>query len=814
MRRVRPVIVALALLAASCGTSSRTIPTVFPANGQRSVIIAGDGQTVITQLQGDENRETISLDHIPVVLQNAVVSIEDERFWDHGGVDPKGIARAAKTNSSSGGVSQGGSTITQQYIKTVLLSPERTIQRKIEEASLAIQLERTYSKKFILEQYLNTIYFGNRAYGVQVASKTYFGHAIDDPEHPLAVPEAAMLAAVINSPALYNPYKHPEAATRRRNLVIKKMAELGYITPAQETQSIAAPLQVSPPASQAPTQRYPAPHFVEEVKRFIRTDPHFGATQAEREDLLLNGGLRIYTTVDLALQAKAEAAVTQIYPNQARAIGDSKKSPDVGLVSIDPHTGYVKAMVGGYDYFDTNNTIHSYAQVNLATSGRQVGSTFKTIALAAALSNGVKITDTFNAPGATTIRLAGYAPWTVSGDPLGRASLSQCIIHSANTCFANLVADKRVLPQRVTEFAQKMGIDTKHNFDTVPSEVLGTNNSNVLEMTGAYGTFANNGVFVNPVLVTKVVRADGTVIYQNEHLQTKVVEPEVARDITTALEGVLTSGTAAGRGIDRPAAGKTGTTQGNTDAWFVGYTPQLVPGVWTGYAPPLATGQRTIGRLRQLPGVGAKMAAPVWQAFMKTALDGSPPTDFTYSIGAPGTTTTTVPPGNTDIFRIETTSPKLVSMPALTPGNMRDAAVAARRVGLRITRIDVDSPGTLPGQVLSQSPAAGSKVPSGSTIVVEATPGDPPPTVPIPDVTGQAAADATATLTKGGWKVTQTVAPAPAGLVLPSATTTTAPPDGSAPPPPAGPAPGQVWQISPAVGSVSPDGNVTITVQP
>ncbi len=797
------VFVALAAVAASCGVSTVTFPSVLPTNGQQSVILADDGTTVLTTVSGDEDREPVTLDRIPVILQNAVVAIEDERFWDHNGIDPRGILRAAKVNGSSGGVNQGGSTITQQLVRALLLTPKRTFQRKIEEASLALQMERSYSKKYILEEYLNTIYLGNHAYGVQVASKTYFGHAIDDPTQPLSLPDAALLAAILNGPGVYDPYRHPDNAVHRRNLVLEKMAQLGYITSAQETAAKAAPLGVVPLGTGTATQQtYPAPHFVDEVKRFIRTNKAFGDTPADRNNLLDNGGLRIYTTIDLPMQAQAEQAVKQVYPNQARAITDPRKDPDVGLVALDPHTGYVKAMVGGYNFFDTNNAIHSYAQVNLADSGRQVGSTFKPIALAAALSNGISMNDTYPSPAATVIRIPGYPAWSVSGDPLGTASLTQCVIHSANTCFANLVADKRVLPPRVTEYAAKMGIDTTHGFQTVPSEVLGTNNTTVLQMTGAYDTFANDGVFVPPVLVTRVVRADGTVVYQNEHDQRKVLEPTQAASITSALEGVLTSGTAAGRGIGRPAAGKTGTTQGNTDAWFIGYTPQLVTGVWTGYATPLPSKRGAIGRLRQLPGVGAKMAAPVWQAFMKLALANVPPEDFPNpSTTSPGSTTTTVPKGNTEIFQLESGTPKLVSMPALTPGNTNDAAAKTKRQGLHLKRINVAGPaGTLPGQVLAQSPAAGSKVPAGSEVTIEATAGNPPPTAPIPDVTGQDAATAQATLTAGGWTVTAvTPTPPPAGFVLSNGQP---------------PASGQVWQIIPAVGTVSPDGTVQLSVTP
>ncbi|HKY16879.1 MAG TPA: transglycosylase domain-containing protein, partial [Microthrixaceae bacterium] len=480
-RRFAPVILAVALLATACGVGDREIPAVVPLTSQQTAIYAADG-TEITRLEADENREVVPLNRIPTLLQNAVVAIEDERFWEHNGVDIRGIARAAVENTESGDVSEGGSTITQQYVKTALLSPERTLERKVEEATLAMQLEETHTKDYILEQYLNTIFFGNRSYGVQMAAKRYFGRDVGD----LTLAESAMLAGAIQAPSRFDPYVNAEATQTRRDEVLDRMAELGYITIGQRDAAKATSVTdglVTTEADEA-ARRYPAAHFVEEVKRFIRTDERFGATPVERNELLVNGGLRIYTTIDLAMQAKAENAVNEIYPRQGA------RDPDVGLVAIEPRTGYVRAMYGGYDYFDQDTAKHSYAQLNLAVgTGRQVGSTFKAIALAAALSNGISIDDTFPAPSGTTIKLDGYQPWKVTGHALGKASLTECTIDSANTCFANLIADPRVLPTRVTEYAAKMGIDTNDGFQTVPSSVLGTNDNTVLEMTAAYDTF-------------------------------------------------------------------------------------------------------------------------------------------------------------------------------------------------------------------------------------------------------------------------------------------------------------------------------------
>jgi penicillin-binding protein 1A len=796
-----PVALALVLVATACGIGDRNIPTLVPISQQQTIIYAADG-TEITRLEGDENRIVIPLSQIPSVMQNAVVATEDERFWEHGGIDLRGIARAAKSNSQAGGVSEGGSTITQQYVKTVLLSPQRTLDRKIEEANLALQVERTHTKDWILEQYLNTIFFGNRAYGVEVASERYFGH----PAAQLTLPEAALLAGIIQAPSRYDPYSNAVTTTKRRNTVLDKMHTQGYITDAQWLQAKATPLgaQVIPKAQAEAASHYPAAHFVEEVKRFIRNNPAFGKTAAERNDLLNNGGLRIYTTIDLAMQAKIEKAAEDKYPHQGTS------NPDVGMVAIEPSTGFVKAMYGGYDYFD-DNPKHSYAQVNLAVgAGRQTGSTFKAITLTAALASGIDINARYPSPGQTTVHIAGYAPWTLKGDNLGSASLAQCLIHSANTCFANLIADPRVGPKKVTEYAAKMGINTGGKFTTVPSETLGTNNNTVLDMTAAYDTFANRGIFVPPTMVTKVVRADGTVLYEQNHVQTKVLEAAKADEVVSAMEGVLKSGTAAKIGglTGRPSAGKTGTTDSKTDAWFIGFTPNLVTGVWVGYSQPDSRAHGQIGRLRVLPGYGADMAAPVWKEFMDSALAGLPPAPFGQAtlpdsgssgitvVTTPPPTSTTVPAPNDSIFQIGS-SPKNVTMPTLTGTNINVATGRVKQAGLKLKRIDVSQPGSLPGQVVAQSPAPGSKVPAGAQVVVEATPGNPPPTAPLPDIVEQLAPAATSALRNGGWTVTSVSQPA-----------TSLFPDGSVP------VSGQVWQMIPNAGVSSPDGKVTIYVQP
>ena len=784
----------LTLVAAACGVGDRAAPKPRPIEVRQSAIFSGDG-TEITKIEAVEKRETVSLAQIPTILQNAVVAIEDERFWDHNGVDLRAIARAATENISEGGVSEGGSTITQQYVKNTLLGSQQTISRKIEEASLALQIEKTHSKQFILEQYLNTIYFGNRAYGAQMAAKRYFGMDVGE----LDASRAATLAGLIQQPSRFDPYRNLAGATTRRNLVLDAMLDQGYLTQRQYDEATAQILleQVIPLEEAQAPNTYPAAHFVDEVKRFIRTNDAFGESAADREELLVEGGLQIFTTIDLGMQEKAEQAIAQTYPDQDRPITDRRKDPDVGLVSIDPKTGYVKAMVGGYDYWDTDFETHPYAQVNLAAGGgRQMGSAMKPIALIAALRNGIEMSDRFSAPGKATVKIDGFEAWEVKGASLGKAALSTCTYKSANTCFANLIADERVLPQGFTDAASLVGIDTGGSWKTVPSAVLGANNTTVFDLAGAYGTFANRGVYVPPAIVTKVISADGTVLYQHAHTQRKVLEPNEADDVIAAMEKVFTSGTATGRGIGRPAAGKTGTTQDSTDAAFYGYTPDLVTGVWAGFAQLTPDGD-----LRRIGMTGARGAAPVWQRFMNSALEGTPPTPWPTGeeVNGTTTTTTTIPPINDEIFELEG-EPRLVSMPDMDGRNTNEAASLARRQGLRLRRINIEGDHPIPGQVLAQSPPAGKAIPIGSTVVVEATPGNPPPKEPLPDVLGQPGTGAVENLRGIGWTITAEERRAPnTPYKLPNGDWLL---------------PGHIWQMTPEAGTVVEDGKVTVYIQP
>jgi penicillin-binding protein 1A len=703
----------------------------LPVNAQPSAIYAADG-TLLTLLQ-EENRTTVPLERIPRTLQDAVIAIEDERFWEHNGVDPRAVVRAASSNAEAGEIAQGGSTITQQYVKNALLTPEQTLGRKVEEATTALALERNYSKQLILELYLNTIYLGNGAYGVEAAARHYFGVPVEQ----LTLDQAAMIAGVIQAPSRHDPRTSPDAAIRRRDVVLRKMGEQALITATQEEKARGAALVLAPPAPLPEQAPYPAPHFVDEVKSWLlRGTDVLGDTVAERRERLVRGGLRIETTIDLRLQRAAEDSIREVLPGQ----GSDPRTPDAALVSIDPRTGFVRAMVGGHDYFGS----HSYRQTNLAGgTGRQTGSAFKPIVMATALEAGVPASKVFNAPSSTVLKIPGGV-WKVKGGGIGAGTMAECTVVSSNTCYANIMLDPEVGPERSVEMAKKLGVvstEVRPN----PSIVLGANNATVKDMAAVYATFANDGVRVPPAIVTKVVGPDGAVIYQHAHEQTQAISPETAHTIAPALEQVITRGTARSASIDRPAGGKTGSAQNNTDAWFCGFTQQLSTAVWVGFAEP-----RDGPRGRQLvfmnpPNTritvfGGTYPAQIWARYMRTALEGSPPTPL-FDETVRSSPTTTVPAPDEQFLQPEQRVAERTSVlvPDVEGLGIGAATAALRRAGLSAERYNSVGPGP-PGVVTVQSPGPGGRVPRGTTVRIEATPAPPPP--PAPTTTTEAPAPA------------------------------------------------------------------------
>ena len=648
-----PLLAALTL--ASCAGITRQLEDLPRLNdkdlrfklAQSSKIYDSEGN-LITTLHEAENRTVIPLKRIPKEVRRAVVAIEDERFYHHEGVDLRAIARALVRNVSSGRIEEGGSTITQQYVKNVIIAPgeiaEKTYERKLMEAALARQLEKRLSKGEILERYLNTVYFGEGAYGIQAAANTYFGKNAWD----LSLAEAAMLAGIIRIPEDYDPYKNPKAAKERRNLVLDKMAALDYVTEAEAERAMKEKVKLDEVAIE---DEYPAPYFIDYVQRMITYDPRFdviGETRSERLNRLFQGGLKIYTTLDMDMQAAAEDAVASNLPNES--------DPHGSMVAVEPDTGHVKAMVGGRDWFARPKE-DPYAKVNLAIlaepglgrggsssgTGRQAGSAFKPFALAAAIEDGISLAKTYRANSPMTFPGANAGgDWLVQnyeGTSFGsKISVLEATVNSVNVVYAQMILETG--PQAVVDIAEDMGINTE--LSAVPSAALGVNPVNPLGMASAYGTLATNGEYHPPVAITRIVdtsKSKPKVIYEDTSKSEQALDPGTAYLTTTALQDVIERGTGVQAQIGRPAAGKTGTAQEYRDAWFGGYTPDLAAAVWVGYpegeiamrssCAGVTYECRTTRTLTGGPGVtGGSFPAAIWHDFMVRALAGTPPSNF------------------------------------------------------------------------------------------------------------------------------------------------------------------------------------------
>ncbi|GAB4280630.1 MAG: hypothetical protein Kow0056_15300 [Coriobacteriia bacterium] len=551
-----------------------------------------DGE-LIAEVFAEENRTRVPLAEIPPNLRNAVIATEDERFYEHPGVDVWGILRALWVDIRTRSAAQGGSTITQQYVVNAFVDRENTLTRKVKEAVLAYRLEKDYSKDEILEMYLNTIYFGHGAYSVETAAQTYFGKHVQD----LNLAECATLAGVIKSPGAYSPYLDPEASKQRREVVLRQMLEQGYITDEEFEEARSAQIELAGLGRGGDK----APYFLEYVKSLLAEQ--FG------EDALYRGGLEVHTTLDLDAQRAAEEAVGSIL--------DREDDPSAALVAVDPATGDIVAMVGGRDY--------STQQFNVAVQGRrQPGSAFKPFVLVTALEQGVPSERTYEC-GPVSIDVPGSGTWKVTGAYGGRKGpmrLREAVEKSVNSVFAQLIMD--VGADRVVETARRMGITTE--IMPVPAIALGGLDTGVspLEMASAYGTLAAKGRHAQPRAIVRVTNPRGEVLFDSQPETTDVLDPAVAYLATDMLKGVISRGTGTAAAIGRPAAGKTGTTQEYRDAWFVGYTPDLVAAVWVGY--PEA--QREMKDVHGRTVTGGSFPAQIWAAFMKAALEGIEPTDW------------------------------------------------------------------------------------------------------------------------------------------------------------------------------------------
>jgi 1A family penicillin-binding protein len=614
------LIVLLSLVAMLASACSGVIelepgdPVEFVQQPQTSKILAPDG-TVLAELHAEQNREDVAIGDVDPDLIRAVVAIEDRRFFLHTGVDVAAIARATVRNLEGGAIEQGGSTITQQYVKNTMTGPAQTLDRKVREAVLAYQLEERYSKEEILERYLNTVYFGKGAYGVHAAAQTYFGVGPDE----LGLDRAALLAGMIQSPSRFDPYVDPDAARARRALVLDALVSTGQIE--RDEADAAAAAELTLVAEEAPAAAV-APYFVAEVKRLLQHDPDglfaaVGASVDERADRLFTGGLRIVTTLDHDVQRQAERAVRDVIPPDT--IEDA--GPSAAVVVTEPRTGAVRALVGGQDYDDPDDPA---ARFNLATQAlRQPGSAFKPMVLAAALERGVSLDQAF--PGGDCVRfdqVPGWEPCNYGGSAYGPLTLREATVVSANTAYARLAV--QIGPTAILETARTLGFGS--DLPQVHALALGAGEVTPLEMAGAYGAFATLGRYHPPYLVERIETADGEVLYQHEDRGYRALDEAAAYLVTQTLQDVVRRGTGVRAQLDgRPQAGKTGTSQRNADAWFVGYTPELVAAVWVGFAA---------GQVPMVPPAtpeiveGGRWPAQIWHALVAQALEGQPAEPF------------------------------------------------------------------------------------------------------------------------------------------------------------------------------------------
>jgi penicillin-binding protein 1A len=559
---------------------------------QLGYIYASDGKTVLAVLRGDESRVVVDSNDIAPVMKQAIVAVEDRRFWEHRGVDFKAVMRAVWADVRNKAVVQGGSTITQQFVKNTYTSRERTISRKLKEAALAWQLERRWSKDRILTAYLNTIYFGNGAYGVEMAARVYFHtHASQ-----LTLPQAALLAGMPASPGVYDPVENPARARLRRATVLNLMVEQNLITRKDAVAANQIPLP-KPRTIRVPPTKSRQPYFAEYVKQQLV--PYYGS------GTVLGSGLKIYTSIDLDLQRLAQEAIDKWLPD--------KVGPAASLVAIDPRDGRVLAMVGGRSF--------KKSQFNLAVQGeRQAGSAFKPFVLATALSQGISPQTTFVSQ-PTVINL-GDKLWAVNNyenSYLGSIDLNDATTYSDNAVYAQLTA--QVGPQNVARTASRLGI-TSHLNDYFAIG-LGVNAVNPLEMARAFATFANGGERVDGSLLGDVPRAvlrvvDGKRVERNEAVERPVFDANNDAILTSMLTNVVENGTGTRAALDgRPVAGKTGTTENYGDAWFVGYTPQLAVAVWVGYPNKL---RPMLTEFEGGPVAGGTFPAAIWKTFVSGAL--------------------------------------------------------------------------------------------------------------------------------------------------------------------------------------------------
>lgn len=568
-----------------CGTLDGGPPEV----SQPSRIVDANNKLITTIAQ--VNTVPVELAEIAPTMRQAIVAIEDDRFYQHNGIDLKGMARALYQNLRSGSIVQGGSTLTQQLAKNLYLGPERTLDRKIKELYYTIQLERTYTKDEILNMYLNHVYFGQGAYGVEAAARTYF----DKTAQELTLGESAMLAGLPRAPSYYAPTTNFKGAQARQRVVLNRMVQLGMITPQQMEEALAEDIQVK-----AKTESFQqAPYYVAEIIKYFKNK------YPNAMEMLYTGGLTIQTSLDLDMQKAAEKALVQ---------GLDKVNPDINgaLVAIDPQNGYIKAMVGGRDW--------QKSQYNRGLAKTQPGSAFKPFLYAAALDAGYTAASTITCE-PVTYEQRGGPPYTPVDHKVGYHyrpfTLKQALTISDNVVTVQLA--NMLGPDTLVRYAKAMGIESE--LRPYLSLALGSSEVTPLEMAAAYGPLANAGIRAKPIYILKVTDSTGRVLEEHTSELAKVLDERVAYIVTDMLKAAVSPGGTAAQIswlVKRPVAGKTGTSDDYTNAWFVGYSPDLVASVYVGYDD----------KSKRVGLTGGDIAAPIWAQFMEEALGDRPARDF------------------------------------------------------------------------------------------------------------------------------------------------------------------------------------------
>jgi penicillin-binding protein 1A len=716
---------------------------------------------LLAELHGLENRDVLSGEQIPQVLRDAVVAIEDERFYSDEGVDFLTVVRAAWADLRNKRVAQGGSPITRQLIKNAFASISSTFDRDLTQTALAYQLENTWSKDKILNEYLNVSYFGEGAYGVQAAARAYFGVDAAD----LTVAEAALLAGLLDAPSAYSPRRDPHGALERRDLVLNKMYQQRYITSAQLQEGLAEPLELADPAA---GEEAAYPYWIELVREQLVA--RYGSS------LVLRGGLRVQTSIDMSLQQAAEEAVS--------SWSDQPGDPAAALVAVDVHSGQMVAMV--------TEAGSSGARVNLATQGkRPPGSAFEPFVLVTALENGVSPDTLLDAAPLTGDMPPGSGEISSSGQ--ARLSLAEATATSATAVFTRLAM--QLGTASVAQTAQAMGISSALSEEALPAAAMAAPPTGVspAEMALAFATLASGGERLSaqvtfdpskaglPLSIVKVTDPDGRVLDQNDVVHTRVLDAGIAALATRCLRAVVESGMGKAANIGRPAAGVAGTSEDGRDVWFIGYTPELVTAVWVGYPeerPHPADARRADPGDDSLP-------ARIWAAFMAKALAGIPVSEFS-DAGVNRWVTLEVcseshllparycPSLVKMLFRSDKIpvdvcalhAPQEVAVPAVTGMPATKAALL-----LSDTRFDVsqvyDRDSLRPaGVVVEQRPKAGALLLEGSTVVIVVSTGEG--RAVVPSVVGLPLEDAQAKLAAAGLtaEIVYQTDEAPAGTVL------------------------------------------------